>query len=79
MPSKNENKAFTFNEIMVSLYLYTLLHLTDFFGENEYRVEAGYVLISIILASVFVNLAKFFILISIDIAKILRKRKRQKL
>jgi hypothetical protein len=41
MPSPNENKASVFNEFMVSLYLYTLLHLTDFFGDNHYREEAG--------------------------------------
>jgi hypothetical protein len=34
MPSPFENKASVFNEIMVSLYLYTLMHLTDFFGDN---------------------------------------------
>jgi hypothetical protein len=37
MPSPVENKVSLFNEVMVSLYLYTLLHLTDFFGVNNYR------------------------------------------
>ena len=48
---------------MVSLYLYTLLHLTDFFGNNNYREEGGYVLVGIIFVSVTVNLIKFFALI----------------
>jgi hypothetical protein len=63
MPSPNENNASVFNEFMVSLYLYTLLHLTDFFGDNHYREEAGYVLVGIIFVSVAVNLIKFFILV----------------
>ena len=63
MPSPNENKASVFNEFMVSLYLYTVLHLTDFFGENHYREEVGEVLVGIIFVSVAVNLIKFFALI----------------
>ena len=63
MPSSKENNASVFNELMVSFYLYTLLHLTDFFGDNNYREEAGYVLVGIIFVSVSVNLIKFFTLI----------------
>jgi hypothetical protein len=63
MPSPVENKVSVFNELMVSLYLYTLMHLTDFFGDNNYREEAGYVLVGIIFVSVAVNLIKFFALI----------------
>jgi hypothetical protein len=37
MPSPVENKISVFNEVMVSLYLYTLMYLTDFFGVNHYR------------------------------------------
>jgi hypothetical protein len=37
MPSPVENKILFFNEVMVSLYLYTLMYLTDFFGVNHYR------------------------------------------
>jgi hypothetical protein len=63
MPSPIENNVSVFNEVMVSLYLYTLLHLTDFFGNNIYRQESGYVLVGIIFVSVSVNLIKFFALI----------------
>jgi len=63
MPSPIENNVSVFNEVMVSLYLYTLLHLTDFFGNNNYREEGGYVLVGIIFVSVTVNLIKFFALI----------------
>ncbi len=63
MPSPIENKVSVFNEFMVSLYLYTLIHLTDFFGDNDYREDAGYVLVGIIFVSVAVNLMKFFALI----------------
>lgn len=37
MPSPIENRFSVFNEVMVSLYLYTLLNLTDFFGDNHHR------------------------------------------
>ena len=63
MPSPIENKVSVFNELMVSLYLYTLMHLTDFFGDNYYREDAGYVLVGIIFVSVAVNMMKFFALI----------------
>ena len=48
MPTPIENKLSVFNELMVSFYLYTLMCLTDFFGDNEHREEAGYVLVGII-------------------------------
>ena len=63
MPTLTENYVSIFNECMVSLYLYTLMHLTDFFGDNNFRAEAGYVLVGIIFLSVVVNLTKFFTLI----------------
>jgi hypothetical protein len=67
MPSPIENRFSVFNEMMVSLYLYTLMHLTDFFGDNKYREEGGYVLVGIIFVSVAVNLIKFFALITREI------------
>jgi Fe2+ transport system protein B len=36
---KIENQISLFNEVMVSAYLYVLMMLTDYLGENTYRVE----------------------------------------
>jgi hypothetical protein len=63
MPSPFDNRASIFNELMVSLYLYTLMHLTDFFGDNYYREVSGYILVGIIFVSVAVNLIKFLALV----------------
>jgi hypothetical protein len=78
MPTQNENKLSVFNEFMVSLYLYTLINLTDFFGENKYREESGYVLVGIIFLSVLVNILKFVSLISIEIISKYKEWRREK-
>jgi hypothetical protein len=78
MPSPIENKLSVFNELMVSFYLYTLMHLTDFFGENNHREEAGYVLVGVISLSVAVNLIKFFTLIGREIRRQIRLRRKLK-
>ncbi len=67
MPSLNENRVSVFNEFMVSLYLYAMINLTDFFGVNRHREKTGYVLVGIILMSVFVNIIKFLTLVSREI------------
>jgi hypothetical protein len=35
---KLENQISLFNEVMVSAYLYVLMMLTDYLGDNAYRV-----------------------------------------
>jgi hypothetical protein len=57
---KLENQISLFNEVMVSAYLYVLMMLTDFLGDNLNRVEQGTALVAIILANVAVNFIKFF-------------------
>ena len=74
MPSPIENRFSVFTEVMVSLYLYTLLNLTDFFGDNHHRDEAGYVLVAIIFASVAANFIKFFTLVLREIRLLILKR-----
>jgi hypothetical protein len=37
MLTKLDNNMLLFNEIMVSLYLYNLLCLTDYMGEHDFR------------------------------------------
>jgi predicted membrane protein len=50
-----------FNEIMVSIYLYLLICLTDFMGENDYRDYIGWALLLLVAFTVLVNLVKFLI------------------
>ena len=45
---------------MVSLYLYVLLLLTDFLGENPFRIKQGTALVVIIMTNVVLNFIKFF-------------------
>jgi hypothetical protein len=74
MPSPIENRFSVFNEVMVSLFLYTLLDLTDFVGDNYHREETGYVLVVIIFLSVAANFIKFFILVLRDLRLLMLKR-----
>lgn len=74
MPSAIENRFSVFNEVMVSLFLYTLLDLTDFFGDNNHREETGYVLMAIVFVSVAANFIKFFVLILRELRLLIRKR-----
>jgi hypothetical protein len=43
---------------MVSLYLYLMMSLTDFHGENPLRSEIGYVLLYLVIFTVLVNFIK---------------------
>jgi ABC-type Co2+ transport system permease subunit len=59
MLSMLENYMMLFNEIMVSVYLYLLLCLTDFMEENNSRDFIGLLLLSLVGITVLVNLIKF--------------------
>jgi hypothetical protein len=74
MPSPIENKFSVFNEVMVSLFLYALLDLTDFLGDNHHREETGYVLVAIIFLSVAANFIKFLVLVIIELRLLFLKR-----
>jgi large-conductance mechanosensitive channel len=50
-----------FNELMVSIYLYLLICLTDFMGDNDYRDFIGWALLPLVAFTVLVNLVKFLI------------------
>jgi hypothetical protein len=43
---------------MVSAYLYVLLLLTDFWGENKFRETVGECLVGVVSISIIVNIAK---------------------
>jgi hypothetical protein len=46
-------------EASVSIYLYSLLSLTDFSGENTLRIELGWVLALIIATVIGINVILF--------------------
>jgi hypothetical protein len=75
MLSKLENNMMLFNEIMVSVYLYLLLCLTDFMEENNCRDFIGLLLLSLVGFTVLVNLVKF--LIVLDWCFLIRKIKKK--
>lgn len=43
-------------EVCVSLYLYILLILTDWWGNNPYRETEGWILVILVLISLAVNI-----------------------
>jgi hypothetical protein len=75
MLDKLDNHMLLFNEVMVSIYLYLLLCLTDFMGENDTRNLIGYALLFEVVFTVLVNLLKF--LIVFDWCRIIKKIKRK--
>jgi predicted membrane protein len=58
---KLDNNMLLFNEIMVSIYLYLLICLTDFMRENDFRDIFGWALLLLVAFTVLVNLVKFLI------------------
>ena len=67
-----DNKMSIFNEIMVSVYLYFTISLTDFFGEMIYREEVGFCLLGTIFITVLVNVLKTALVVIKDC---IRKRR----
>ena len=55
MPNKSDNRFALLIEISVSIYLYVMLTLTDFMGENLLRDPLGWLLAGIVVSIVFVN------------------------
>jgi hypothetical protein len=58
-----ENRIALFNEIMVSLYLYILMTLTDFMGPNPIMGDCAMSLVGVIVVAFAVNLGKTVYLI----------------
>jgi hypothetical protein len=48
-----------FIEVCVSLYLYILLALTDWWGENHLREELGWALVILVIATIIINFTNF--------------------
>jgi hypothetical protein len=75
MLKKLDNRMLLFNEVMVSIYLYLLLCLTDFMVEHEKRENIAWVLVIVVIFTVVANLVKF--LIVLDWCFICRKIKKK--
>ena len=67
-----------FNEVMASLYLYLMLCLTDYHGDDTLRDEIGWALLILAIFTVIVNLIKAIWVILKDIKEWHMKRKRKK-
>lgn len=74
METKADNYFAFFNELMVTLYLYTLIALSDFSTvAMPFRDECGWLLVFTIMMSTAVNIVKFLITVCPMIGKKLRK------
>ena len=67
MLERVDNNLSVFNESMVTLYLYLMICLTDFYGVNSFKILIGWALVATVLTSTTVNLFKFIITISLII------------
>jgi hypothetical protein len=59
MTEKSDQRMAVIIEASVSIYLYTLLSLTDFTGENTLRIELGWVLAILIIGVIGINVILF--------------------
>lgn len=56
-----------FNEIMVTMYLYMMVMLSDIDGTMMYRDQLGTMLVAIILLSSIINFMKFIVTLTLAI------------
>ena len=65
MESSEENRFAIFNEVCVTLYLYGMITLTDFnlSTDDNLMADLGFALLSVVFLSVFVSLAKVFVVV----------------
>ena len=75
LDDKNENIIGVFIEFMVSAYLYVLLLLTDFWGENLFRELVGTSLVAVVSMSITVNFAKLAYNILKGVKEYLRQKR----
>jgi hypothetical protein len=61
IPDRLDYSINLFNELAASVYLYLMLLLTDFQGENLLRDNIGFSLLALVTVVVTVNAAKTFI------------------
>ncbi len=63
----DDNLITFLNELFVSFYLYLLILLTDFMGENTLRDSLGNALVGLVCLGVVVNLLKLLISVTLDL------------
>ena len=59
LDEKFENSMLLFNEMMVSVYLYVLISLTDYNDDADLFENCGIALLTIVMLSFTVNFLKF--------------------
>jgi hypothetical protein len=59
LESKFENNMLLFNELMVSIYLYVLISITDFNDDADLFENCGIALLTIVMIAFAVNFIKF--------------------
>ena len=64
-----ENYLSAFNELMVQVYIYLMMALTEYNGSNPFRSEIGLCLVAVILLSLTVNIAKFLFSLGLALIK----------
>ncbi len=73
--NKLDNQIDLFIEVCVSLYLYVLLILTDWWDTNVFRDECGWILVGLIIISLIANLLHFFTSMRVPLKRFLAKVK----
>ncbi|TNV86253.1 hypothetical protein FGO68_gene15283 [Halteria grandinella] len=74
MDSRIENMMCTFNELMATIYLYTLIGLATAGDDIALRENLGLALISILLLALSTNILKVLIMIICEIVKKIRRK-----
>jgi hypothetical protein len=80
--SKTVNVISFYNEVAVSLYLYVALLFSDFLESqigddkpiNSLRLISGWILTSLLILTIFVNLVFAFVNIAIDVFKYFKNK-----
>jgi hypothetical protein len=80
--SKTVNIISFYNEVAVSLYLYVALLFSDFLESqigddkpiNSLRLISGWILTSLLILTIFVNLVFAFVNIAIDVFKYFKNK-----
>jgi hypothetical protein len=71
MDSKLENQMFIFNEVMVTVFIYILMSITEFNVEidSDLRELQSWLLVGTLMLAVGVNLLKFILCASLSLIK----------
>jgi hypothetical protein len=67
LENKFENLMLMFNELLVSIYLYVLISLTDYNDDADLFESCGIALLSIVMVAFVVNFIKFLFFLLRDL------------